>query len=124
MTDDRTPGGPPGTPSDVSAGSTTSDYSAFTIQATEIIRSSQPMTIGKHEWRLTQYRHREYGITSGYEWRRLNEIPGFPPDFWRRDTDWPRYDCYDGQDRGLPKTLRKLWEQCPWAHRRRERQSE
>ena len=124
MTNDRTSGSPPSTPSSVSTGGTTSDYSSYTMEAVEIIRSSEPMTIGKHEWRLTQYRHREYGITFGYEWRRLDEIPGFHPDFWRREAEWPRYDFNDGQFGGLPKTLRNLWEACPWAHPRRDDESD
>lgn len=105
------------------------EFSAFQTEAEEIIRISEPMRIGKHEWRLTQYRDRTYGVVVGYEWRRLDRR-GFvrrncagcytlPGDLWIRHTDWPRYDTNNGQTGGLPKTLVKLWERCPWAHRKK-----
>ena len=105
------------------------DYSAFRSEAETIIRISEPMRIGKHEWRLTLYQPRDpaYGVVVGYEWRRLDRR-GFvrrtragsytvPGDLWMRHTDWPHYDTDNGQTGGLPKTLIKLWERCPWAHR-------
>ena len=36
-----------------------------------------------------------------------------------RDENWPSYNHNDGQYAGMPHTLRKLWEQCPWAHTRK-----
>ena len=39
-----------------------------------------------------------------------------PFEHWRRARDWPRYDFNNGQTRGLPVTLRKLYDACPWAH--------
>ena len=86
----------------------------------EILEISDPFRIGKHEWRLTLYRTREGKVYTGYEWRKpAVRIMGteFPPDFWRRDVDWPRYDLNDGLYAGLPKTLLRLWERCPWASR-------
>ena len=59
-----------------------------------------------------------------YEWRRLNERF----EEWRQARDWPKYDLNDGQHRGLPRSLHKLYDACPWvtrptptapAHRRR-----
>ena len=95
---------------------------AFPALAVE--RVSEPMRIGKHEWRLlTYWRHgMEYEDgrlveverrLTGYEWRPA----GFPFDQdWRKDTEWPRYNPHNGTTAGLPATLRKLWERCTWAH--------
>ena len=94
-----------------------------------VIRTSEPRRIGKHAWRLVQYRGTELRFvgdkTGGkgryvetptvfvdYEWRRLDE----PFEYWRQARDWPRYDFNNGQTRGLPVTLRKLYDACPWAH--------
>ena len=95
----------------------------------EIIRISEPYTIGKHVWRLVQYRGTENRwvvdetsgvggftqvptIVSDYEWRRLDERF----EDWRQARQWPRYDFNNGQTRGLPISLRKLYDACPWAH--------
>ena len=95
----------------------------------DVIRISEPLTIGKHAWRLVQYRGSEsrYTVdeTTGigrlvempaifvdYEWRRLDERF----EDWRQARDWPKYDFNDGQHRGLPRSLRKLYDACPWAH--------
>ena len=84
-----------------------------------IMRHSEVMQIGRHEWRLTLYRHPRYGVLVGYEWRTptLSYAPHLGPGRWRRDEEWPRYDANDGQYAGLPRTLKKLWQRCPWAHR-------
>ena len=94
---------------------------------------SPSMTIGKHEWRLVTYwgKALHYDEASGkwneheqryvaYEWR-PKEDGALGPDDWQRDVDWPRYDSDNGQTAGLPATLRKLWDQCPWAHERKTR---
>ena len=84
----------------------------------EILRLSEPFRIGRHDWRLVVYRTNDRKVFSGYEWRRrATTVCGmrFGADRWRRDTDWPRYDTNDGQYAGLPKSTRKLWQQCPWA---------
>lgn len=97
---------------------------AFPALAVE--RVSEPMRIGKHEWRLLtfwmpaieytgtgpDYEEIERRFT-GYEWRRA----GFPFDAdWRKHEEWPRYNPDNGTTAGLPASLRKLWERCPWAH--------
>ena len=101
--------------------------SAFSME--DIVRISDPMRIGQHEWRLVVYRgsttqherEAETDLTVGtevpchfveYEWRRFAPYP----EQWRKARDWPHYDINDGQTLGLPRTLRKLWERCPWAH--------
>ena len=83
----------------------------------------------KHAWRLVQYRGLENryvideatrvgqvvetpAIFVDYEWRRLDERF----EDWRQARDWPKYNFNDGQHRGLPRGLRKLYEACPWAH--------
>lgn len=103
------------------------DYTSYWMKA--ILRISEPMTIGKHEWRLVQYRDTSTDYVTdeasgvgrfvdvrttfvGYEWRRLGERY----EYWRQARDWPKYDFNDGMYLGLPRTLRKLYEACPWAH--------
>ena len=90
--------------------------------ATKVERRSGAMRIGKHEWRVVAFWHpgmeaRDGGgwdevekLCIGYEWRRA----GTGED-WREDREWPRYDAHKGETAGLPRTLLKLWERCPWA---------
>ena len=95
----------------------------------DVVRISEPMTIGKHVCRLVRYRDttshyvtdEATGIRQlvetptifvGCEWRRLDE----PFEHWRQARDWPRYDFNNGQTLGLPITLRKLDDACPRAH--------
>ena len=104
--------------------------SAFRAQAERILRRSDPIVVGRHEWRITLYihRHRPRVPMIGYEWRRADrrdhrvKTPHgdytLPGDRWRRDVDWPRYDADNGQTAGLPKTVFKLWECNPWARTR------
>ena len=84
------------------------DWSPFNMDGTIYFRSA-PRRIGKHEWRMVVYQaHHRIGKQRafiGYEWRRLDN-----PDRWRRDEDWPRYD-WNRHNSGLPKTLRKIWEE-------------
>ena len=106
--------------------------SAFSFAGNRIIRQSEPMRIGKHEWRLTLYRsdHHDRPLI-GYEWRRADRSPirrkcpggvyHLDGSTWMRDQDWPSYNHNDGEYAGMPRTLRKLWEQCPWAHTREAR---
>ena len=103
--------------------------SAFDFGGNRILRQSEPMKIGKHEWRLTLYRspHHDRPLI-GYEWRRTDgrpirrRCPGgdyrLDGSTWMRDRDWPSYNHNDGEWGGMPRTLRKLWERCPWAHTR------
>ena len=94
-----------------------------------VIRTSEPRRIGKHARRLVQFRVTEQRYVGDeprstgryvetptvfvdYEWRRLDE----PFECWRPAREWPRYDFNNGQTRGLPVTLRKLYDACPWAH--------
>ena len=95
----------------------------------DVIRISEPRTIGKHAWRLVKYHCTENryvtdevsgvgryieapAICVDYEWRRLDERF----EYWQQARDWPKYDFNDGQYRGLPRTLHKLYDACPWAH--------
>ena len=100
--------------------------------ALDVERVSEPMRIGKHEWRLVAYwRHGiDFGDDGpveverrlvGYEWRPAGDT-AFDPD-WRRDTEWPRYNPDNGATAGLPASLRKLWGRCPWAHGRKVRRT-
>ena len=91
------------------------DRSALSAESESIVRRSAPMRIGKHEWRLTQYRDQSYGLLVGCEWRPLQTASNIHPCHWRHARDWPRYNPHDEEHSGLPPTLRKLWKRCPWA---------
>jgi len=84
--------------------------SAFAYMGT-VLYQSAPRKIGKHEWRVTVYRslYHDNRAMLGYEWRR-EYTPALGGEWWRRDTDWPRYNHNDGQFAGLPKTLAKLYQ--------------
>ena len=105
--------------------------SAFSME--DIVRISDPMQIGQHEWRLvalrgTTTRHKRdpgSGRVVGTEvschfveceWRRCEPSP----EQWRRARNRPRYDVNDGQHLGLVRTPHKLWERGPWAHNLRD----
>ena len=101
----------------------TDDKSAFGFASNRIVRHSDPVTIGRHEWRLTLYESAHYGLLTGYEWRRADGA-GFHRkgrtyrgDTWYRDEDWPSYNHNDGQTGGMPKRLYDLWMANRWAHR-------
>lgn len=98
--------------------------SAFAI-GHRIERVSEPMRIRGYEWRLVLYWGRGCGfdgerlvetttLFTGFEWRYDG---GFHDAPWQRDVDWPRYDSHNGETAGLPRTLKRLWERCPWAHK-------
>ena len=67
--------------------------SAFAFGTNRIIHQSEPMKIGRHEWRLTLYRseHHERPLI-GYEWRRTDgaSIRRRPPRRWRMLRHRPR----------------------------------
>jgi hypothetical protein len=61
---------------------------------------SQPMLIGKHEWRLRIFNHPTYGPCTTFEWRRAGS------DGWNPQRQWPSYDInhtYLGVPRGLDR---------------------
>ena len=93
---------------------TQSDAQSAFATSGEILFRSPLRKIGKHEWRVNVYRHRQYGAVVGYEWRRAAEtIMGrtfAPAPYWRRDVDWPRYNHNDGQYAGMPRTLARLYD--------------
>ena len=83
----------------VHGGRVMQERSAFDFGGNRIVRQSEPMKIGKHEWRLTLYRspHHEHTLI-GYEWRRADgapirrKCPGGT--YWLDGATWMR-------DRGL-----------------------
>ena len=89
------------------------DRSVFFAEGESIVRRSEPMRIGEHEWRLTQYRDQSYGLLVGCEWRPL-QTSNTRPCHWRHARDWPRYNLHDAECSGLPRTLRKLRKRCSW----------
>ena len=109
-----TPGDPPPNPE---------PRSPFIYLAKSIIRHSAPFQIGKHQWRLTLYEHPHYGLVTGYEWRRADGADfrtgrrTYRGDTWYLDEDWPSYNHNNGETAGMPKGLRHLWNENPWAHR-------
>jgi hypothetical protein len=62
-------------------------------------RFSEPMLIGKHEWRIRY----EVSGTINYEWRRP------PAQSWKHYRDWPTYDFNNGMTLGLPVGLKRLF---------------
>lgn len=89
----------------------------------DILQISEPITIDRHAWRLVQYREVGGGghgetptIVVDYEWREVDDV--FVR--WRQARKWPSYDADDVEHRGLPSSLRKLHEACPWAAPSRE----
>jgi hypothetical protein len=76
----------------------------------ETIWTSPPRQIGKHEWRIRQYRHERYGVLISYEWRGPNAPAYYPADYWHDMEQWPTYDHNDGPYSGCPRSLRALWE--------------
>ena len=91
------------------------DPSVLSAESESIVRRSEPMRIGKHEWRLTQYRDRSYGLFVGCEWRPLQTASNTRSCHWRHAPDWPRYNPHDAKYSGLPRTLRKLWQRSRWV---------
>ena len=109
------------------------ERSAFAAEAVEVERVSEPMRIGKHEWRCVAFWKLDMEFAAdvpaegcerwrwverrfiGYEWR-STECRG--P--WSRDTEWPAYDDHNGETAGMPKTLKKLYQPCEWAHGRNQ----
>ena len=69
----------------------------------ETYLASNPMKIGKYEWRVIVYESQYYGRCTDYEWRMSKEGA------WLSMTDWPHYDSHDGEYSGCPKTLKKLY---------------
>jgi len=74
---------------------------------------SEPMKVGKHEWRLIVYDHPHYERCTDYEWRPtyidLDVLGYIPPDPWQSMKEWPRYNFNDGMHAGCPKSLVKLY---------------
>ena len=72
---------------------------------------SQPMTIGKHEWRVIVRPSYLGGNCTEYQWRPA-AMPGLlegMDEHWRREEDWPGFNGNDTYC-GLPRTLRRLYE--------------
>ena len=78
-----------------------------------IVFTSEPMRIGKTDWRFiiryneTYKDHTPY-YTTGFQW--YEPACHCLDAEWRSERAWPRYDINDGMHGGLPKTLKKLWE--------------
>lgn len=79
--------------------------------------------IGKHEWRLIvipspkynlKTKEIEEGRATLYQWRTPAYVflhHRFHAGYWQSQRDWPRYNINDGSYLGLPRSLRKLYEQ-------------
>ena len=75
------------------------------------IYESQPITIGKHQWRVIVRPHYLGGNCLEYQWRPL-PFPGLPehmPEHWRHEEAWPQFNGNDTYC-GLPRSLRKLYD--------------
>ena len=80
-----------------------------------LIRQSAPFKIGTQEWRLTVSRTTHGDTYVGDEWRRAHQVH-FHKDSWHPSEHWGRDDFHNGATGGLPKSLRKFYAACPWAH--------
>jgi hypothetical protein len=69
--------------------------------------TSEPMTIGKHDWRIGVGIFR---IGAGKERCTFYEWRGPRSHVWCAAIHWPTYNVNDGAHGGMPKTLRKLYE--------------
>jgi hypothetical protein len=73
--------------------------------------TSEPMKIGKKEWRLIIYDANGYlgcRAFTDYEWR-YPAWGNLRPGDWESSKAWPSYNSNDTYD-GLPRTLRKLYD--------------
>jgi hypothetical protein len=80
--------------------------------------ASEPMQIGKHEWRVLVCEDQFYGPCTFWQWRRLQPRTSWERcvcDGWQEYRDWPTYNFNDGSYSGLPKTLRRLYDANEWA---------
>ena len=73
---------------------------------------SAPVRIGNHDWRLKRIETLTMLATRperslDYEWRPAGEAA------WRPHREWPGYDINNGGTLGLPKGLRRLYDQNP-----------
>lgn len=72
--------------------------------------ASEPMKIGKKEWRVIVYQSKQYGFVTSYQFR----IPAdrtwdHKATLWADMVEWPSYNSNDGMYAGCPKTLVKLY---------------
>ena len=94
----------------------------MTTSRKSTVWTSQPTVIGRHEWRLTLIDfinllgRKDKCI--GYEWRKIPNIPtGVVAEAeWQDVERWPTFDIND-TDEGLPRSLRRLYEQHEGAVR-------
>jgi hypothetical protein len=78
----------------------------------EVLWTSEPMLIGKTHWVAVIYYCNIQEITfSGYHYRDEKFEPCIPYTEWPTSEDHPKYNSNDGTNMGLPKSLKKLWEQ-------------
>ena len=73
--------------------------------------TSNPMKIGKHEWRVLVTDLYLGGRCTRYEWRTPSYTLGgytHPASVWCSDQDWPTYDTNDTYH-GLPRSLDRLY---------------
>jgi hypothetical protein len=94
----------------------------MTTSRKSTVWTSQPTVIGRHEWRLTLIDfinllgRKDKCI--GYEWRKIPNSPtGVVAEAeWQDVERWPTFDIND-TDEGLPRSLRRLYEQHEGAVR-------
>jgi len=76
-----------------------------------ILFTSKPITIGKHEWRILVSEHQLYSTPEGvltlctsYQWR----CACAPDGQWHEAQEWPAYDHNDTYN-GIPRSLMRLY---------------
>jgi hypothetical protein len=78
--------------------------------------ASEPVKIGKHEWRVIvrpcNANHADILVTE-YQWREAlhPQLPATWVDSWKSEVYWPTYNADDGTHAGCPKSIaKKVWE--------------
>ena len=74
----------------------------------QALHTFPPRIIGQHEWLIAIVETR-WGRCNEYFWRRVPEYD-WSDRTWRRSSEWPSYNHDDGCFGGMPRTLRKYWE--------------
>lgn len=75
-----------------------------------LLWSSEPMRIGRHDWRLIVFEHDRYGRCTRYEFRGPAAVhSNSDGSAWSSERKWPSWDG-NHSDGGMPKTLRALFD--------------
>ena len=71
--------------------------------AAQIHYATNPVKIGKHQWRLVVFSNSVHGRCTAHQFRQSET------DAWRDYHEWPSYNFNDGCFAGLPRSLANKW---------------